>query len=78
MNDKGYTYYSLSHWEEPEIHTEIIATHGRVSVTPESLMRMIESFHPVAYKEGEIALTIPTNDFLRFWTELGGAYGVRS
>lgn len=78
MNANGYTYYTLSHWEEPEITTEIVASHGKVSVTAESLNQMVQSFHPVAYREGEITLDIPVTDLLRFWSELGGAYGVQS
>lgn len=75
MNESPYTEYTLNHWEEPDgPYMRLVAKHGRVSVTPETIHKMIQEFFPVGYQEGEITLDIPVPDFLNYWKALGGAY----
>lgn len=73
-----YQEYLLTHWEEPDAPVlTLIVTDGRVSVTPETVHGLLKSFFPVGYREGEITLDIPIGDFLAFWKQLGGDFGVK-
>lgn len=72
----SYTQYTLTHWESPGDPAHIVATSGKVSVTPELILSLLEEFAPVAYRVGEIALDIPVGDFLDYWKSLGGEYEV--
>lgn len=67
-----YTEYKLTHWEEPEHPQTIIAKDGYISVTPEFLVKQIESFFPVGYQEGEITIDVAVPALKRFWMSLGG------
>lgn len=68
----SYQEYRLTHWEEPDIFQRIIATEGVVSVTPEMLNRLLQSYHPVAYREGQITVDVDVRAFEAFWKSLGG------
>lgn len=73
-----YTEYVLTHWEEGDTPVKtLIVKEGRVSVTPETVHSLLKSFFPIGYREGEITLDIPIGDFLAFWKQLGGDYGVK-
>lgn len=72
----NYTQYTLTHWESPGDPDHLVATNGRVSVTPEFIFTLLERFSPVGYRAGEITLDIPAGDFLDYWKSLGGEYEV--
>lgn len=73
-----YEDYTLTHWEEPDglTYGHFVAKDGIVSVTPELIYKMLQSFYPIGYQEGEITLDIPVKSLLGFWKSLGGEYGV--
>lgn len=78
MNESKYTEYTLTHWEEPDglTYGRFVAKDGYVSVTPELIHKMLQSFFPEGYQEGEISLDIPVKSLLDYWKSLGGEYGV--
>lgn len=73
-----YEDFTLTHWEEPDglTYGHFVAKNGYVSVTPELIYKMLKSFEPIAYQEGEITLDIPVKSLLDYWKSLGGEYGV--
>lgn len=72
----SYTEYVLTHWEEPDSKVRLIAKDGVVSVTPEWIYQQLQSFSPIAYREGEITMDVPVKSVIRFWKDLGGEVGV--
>jgi len=67
-----YTEYTLTHWEEPDQKGKVISKDGYVSLTPEWIYGQLQSFSPIAYREGEITLDIPVKSLRDFWKSLGG------
>lgn len=67
-----YRTYNLTHWEEPEQGGKIVAKDGVVSVTPEWIYKQLQSFYPIGYQEGEIALDVPIRNLVAYWKSLGG------
>ena len=67
-----YQDYTLTHWEEPDHPVTMVAKDGYVSLTPEWIYSVLQSFLPVGYKEGEITLDIPVKSLKEFWESLGG------
>lgn len=67
-----YRDYRLTHWEEPDISQRIVAKDGVISVTPEFLYEMLQSYLPVAHREGQVSIDVTVKAFEEFWMELGG------
>lgn len=71
-----YREYVLTHWEEPDTKSRLIVKDGYVSVTPERIYQILQSFSPMGYQEGEVTLDIPVKSFVNYWKSLGGEIGV--
>ncbi|QDK01289.1 hypothetical protein SEA_WATERT_18 [Microbacterium phage WaterT] len=71
-----YAEYTLTHWEEPENAVTMVSKDGYVSVTPEWLYDVLQSYLPVAHREGEITVDLPVKSLKDFWKSLGGEIGV--